>query len=295
MKRSITMTILVTGATGTIGSQVVANLAEKGAQVHALTRSPEKAKFPRGVTSVKGDLMDIDAIQAAIAKVSTLFLLNAVTPDELTQALLTLSLAREAGIKRIVYFSVFNSEIFTDVPHFTGKYAVERMIEDFDLPATILRPNYFIQNDAAMKNAVLGQGIYPQPIGSKGISMVDTRDIAEAAALVLLERENAAEPLPRETIELAGPDALTGEAISGIWSEVLRRQIRYGGDDLVAFEKRFGSFAPRWMARDMRLMMSRFQQQGMAAKPEAVARLTQLLGHGPRSYRGYAAEMAKQW
>jgi len=49
MTRSITMTILVTGSTGVIGSQVVANLAEKGAEVHALTRSPEKAKFPRGV------------------------------------------------------------------------------------------------------------------------------------------------------------------------------------------------------------------------------------------------------
>ena len=289
------MTILVTGSTGVIGSQVVANLAEKGAEVHALTRSPEKTKFPRGVTPVKGALMDIDATQAAIAKTSTLFLLNAVTPDEVTQALLTLSLAQEAGIKRIVYFSVFHSDVFTDVPHFTGKYTVERMIEDCDLPVTILRPNYFIQNDTSMKDALLGQGIYPQPIGSKGISMVDTRDIGEAAALFLLKRENAAEPLPRETIELVGPDALTGEAIAGIWSEVLGRQIRYGGDDLAAFEKLFGSFAPHWMARDMRLMMSRFQRQGMVAKPEAVARLTDLLGHTPRSYRDFAAETAKQW
>ena len=108
------MTILVVGSTGVIGSQVVANLAEKGAEVHALTRSPEKTNFPRGVTPVKGDLMDIETTQAAIAKASTLFLLNAVTPDEVTQALLTLSLAREIGIKRIVYFSVFHSDVFTD-------------------------------------------------------------------------------------------------------------------------------------------------------------------------------------
>ena len=161
----------------------MANLAEQGAEVHALTRSPKKAKFPRGVTPVKGDLMDIDATQAALAKASTLFLLNAVTPDEFTQALLTLSLAQEAAIKRIVYFSVFHSDVFTDVPHFAGKYTVERMIEDCDLPVTILRPNYFMQNDTSMKDALLGQGIYPQPIGSKGISMVDTHDIAEAAAI----------------------------------------------------------------------------------------------------------------
>ena len=136
------MTILVTGSTGTIGSRVVANLSQQGVAVHALARSIEKAKFPPGVTPVKGDLMDVDATESAIAKASTLFLLNAVTPDELTQALLTLSLAREAGVKGIVYLSVFHSDAFTDVPHFAGKYTVERMIEDCKLSATILRPNY---------------------------------------------------------------------------------------------------------------------------------------------------------
>ena len=168
------------------------------------------------------------------------------------------------------------------------------MIEDCDLPVTILRPNYFIQNDTSMKDALLGQGIYPQPIGSKGISMVDTRDIGEVAALFLLKRKkppsSAGDPsnwsIPKTPAE---------EILCRIWSEVLGRQIRYGGNDLAAFEKLFGTFAPRWMARDLRLMMSRFQRQGMVAKPEAVARLTDLLGHTPRSYRDFAAETAKQW
>jgi uncharacterized protein YbjT (DUF2867 family) len=289
------MAILVTGSTGVIGSQIVALLAAKGAEVHALARSPEKAQFPRGVTPVKADLMDVKAVEAAMAKASTLFLLNAVTPDELTQALLTLSAAREAGIQRIVYFSVFHSDVFTDVPHFTGKYAVERMIEDCDLPATILRPNYFMQNDLAMKDALLGHGVYPQPLGSKGVSMIDARDIAEIAALCLLSRENAREPLPRETIEIAGPDALTGEAIAQIWSETLGRPIRYGGDDLNAFETQLRSFVPAWSARDMRLMFAGFHRHGMAAKPETVVHLTQRLGHAPRSYRDFAVETAKHW
>jgi uncharacterized protein YbjT (DUF2867 family) len=289
------MAILVTGGTGAIGSQVVTKLVEKGAEVYAFARSPEKAQFPRGVTPVKGDLMDLDAVQAALARASTLFLLNAVTPDEITQALLTFSLAREAGIRGVVYFSVFNSDLFTDVPHFTGKYAVERMIEDCDLPATILRPNYFMQNDLAMKDALLGHGVYPWPIGGKGVSMVDTRDIAEVVALCLLNRENAPEPLARETIEIAGPDALTGDAIAEIWSRALGREVRYGGDDLASFEQQFATFAPRWMARDMRLMLERFQKHGMAAKPETIKRLSRLLGHAPRSYRDFAAETAQAW
>ncbi len=289
------MTILVTGSTGAVGSRVVANLAAKGAEVHALARSPEKARFPSGVTAVKADLMDVEATRKAIAQASTLFLLNAVTPDELTQALLTLSLAREAGVKGIVYLSVFHADLFTDVPHFTGKYAVERMIEDCDLPATTLRPNYFMQNDTAMKDALTGHGVYPQPIGSKGFSMVDVRDIAEVAASSLLRRENATAPLPREMVELVGPDVLTGESVAQIWSGILGREIRYGGDDLEAFEKQVAAFVPGWMARDFRLMFARQQHHGMVARLEAVNRMAALLGHAPRSYHDFAAETAKAW
>ena len=96
------MNILVTGSTGTIGSLVVRGLAAQGASVHALTRDPDKASFPAGVTAVKGDMTDIPSMRAALKGVDTLFLLNAVVADEVTQAISTLSLAREAGIERIV-------------------------------------------------------------------------------------------------------------------------------------------------------------------------------------------------
>jgi len=289
------MTILVTGSTGAIGAQVVALLAREGADVLALARTPETAKFPACVTPVKGDMTDVDSMRAALSKAQTLFLLNAVTPDEVTQALLTLNLAREAGIERIVYFSVLHSELYTNVPHFTGKHTVERMIEHFDLPATILRPAYFILNDAGLKAAVAGHGVYPMPVGSVGLSMVDTRDIAEVAALELRRRDRAATALPRETIDLVGPDVLTGAAIAGLWSQALGRPIRYAGDDLAAFEHMAKSFMPGWMAYDMRLMCGRFQQEGMVADPGDVERLTRLLGRPLHSYKDFAVETAQQW
>jgi len=289
------MTILVTGSTGAIGAQVVAYLAREGADVLALARTPEMATFPAGVTPVKGDMTDVGSMRAALSRAQTLFLLNAVTPDEVTQALLTLNLAREAGIERIVYFSVLHSDLYTNVPHFTGKHTVERMIEHFDLPATILRPAYFIQNDAGLKAAVAGHGVYPMPVGSVGLSMVDTRDIAEVAALELLRRDRASGPLPRETIDLVGPDVLTGAAIARIWTEVLGRPIHYAGDDLVQFEQMAKSFMPGWMAYDMRLMCGRFQQEGMVADAGDVERLTRLLGRPLHGYKGFAAETARQW
>ncbi|HET8701745.1 MAG TPA: NmrA family NAD(P)-binding protein, partial [Nitrococcus sp.] len=79
----------------------------------------------------------------ALRRIDTLFLLNAVTPDELTQALIALNLAREAGIQRIVYWSVFNADLFVDVPHFAAKGAVEKMIAHLRLPATVLRSCHF--------------------------------------------------------------------------------------------------------------------------------------------------------
>ena len=136
------MSILVTGATGNIGSLVVQGLAAAGADVKALVRTQGKKTFPAGVAEVVGDLTDVPSLRAALSSVRTLFLLNAVTPDEVTQALVALNLARDAGIERVVYLSVIHADKFTNVPHFTGKHTVERMIESLDIPATILRPAY---------------------------------------------------------------------------------------------------------------------------------------------------------
>jgi uncharacterized protein YbjT (DUF2867 family) len=289
------MAILVTGSTGTIGTQVLAFLEGQGAEVRALTRTPEQARFPAGVTAVKGDLSDIDSVRAALNGVSTLFLLAPNAPDELTQAMLTLDAARAAGAKGIVYLSVFKGEAYADVPHFASKMTVERMIHAVGLPVTILRPAYFIQNDMRQKDALLGGGVYGMPIGDKGISMVDVRDIGEAAAKELLRREHAAAPLPHATYELVGPDSLTGETIAALWSQVLGRPIGYVGNDLDALEQRLKAFGPAWLAYDMRLMMRRYQQDGAIATAADIARLATLLGHAPRSYRAFAESVAAAW
>ena len=290
------MTILVTGSTGLIGSQVVALLAAQGADVHALTRTPEKRQFPPGVTAVKGDFQDVDSMRAAMSCARTLFLLNTVAADEVTQALIALNLAREAGIERIVYLSVMHSDRFTEVPHFTGKHTVERMIEQRGMHATILRPAYFMQNDDALiQSDVLERGVYPMPIGSAGISMVDARDVAQVAARHLQRRDAASEPLPTEVLDVVGPTALSGETAAAVWSDVLGKTIQYAGDDIGPFEARFQSFAPAWMAYDMRLMMARMQMDGELGSAGAVERMQQELGTSLRSYRDYAQETAGRW
>ena len=102
------------------------------------------------------------------------------------------------------------------------------MLEAMGFGATILRPSYFIDNEAMVKDAILQHGVYPMPIGSKGIAMVDARDIAEIAAIELIRRDQAEETLPSETINVVGPDTLTGADAARIWSEVLGRLNRAG-------------------------------------------------------------------
>ncbi|WP_332763351.1 NmrA/HSCARG family protein [Pseudomonas koreensis] len=284
------MSILVIGATGTIGSLVTAGLVEAGADVHALVRQAGKREFPAGVTQVVADLTDVPSMRAALVPVRTLFLLNAVTPDEVTQALITLNLAREAGIERIVYLSVIHADRFTNVPHFTGKWAVERMIESLDVPATILRPAYFMQNDLMVQPTIENYALYPMPIGAAGVAMIDARDIADVAVAELLRRDQAPAALERITLELVGPRPLTGESVAQVWSSALGRQITYGGDDVAAFEAQLATYGPAWLAYDMRLMMSGIQAFGMRASEGVERRLESIIGHPLRTYEDFVRE-----
>ncbi|OLP61584.1 NmrA family transcriptional regulator [Xaviernesmea oryzae] len=287
------MTILVTGATGRVGRHLVQQLVQRGAAVRVLTRDPSKVDVAAGVEVVQGDLLDIDALRRAFDGVRTLFLLNAVTGDEFTQAIIALNVAREAGVERVVYLSVFEADQAVNVPHFAVKFGAERMLAEMGFSATILRPTYFIDNEVMIKDTVIDHGVYPMPLGSKGIAMVDARDIAEVAAIELIRRDEAAGKLPLDTINIVGPDTLTGPEVARIWSDLLGRPIVYGGDDPSGFEQAMARFMPKWTAYEMRLMAERYVSDGMVPKAGDVERLTTLLGRPLHAYRDVAAELVR--
>lgn len=282
------MTILVTGATGRVGRHLVQQLVQRDAKVRVLTRNPASADFPAAVEVMQGDLLDLAALRRAFSGVSTLFLLNAVTGDEFTQALITLNIARESGVERVVYLSVFGADSAVNVPHFAVKFGAERMLAAMGFGATILRPSYFIDNEAMLKDVILQHGIYPMPLGGKGVAMVDARDIAEVAALELIRRDQAPGRLPSTTLNLVGPDTLTGEGAAAIWSELLGRPILYAGDDPQGFEQNMATFMPAWMAYEMRLMAERYVSDGMLPQPGDRERLVQMLGRPLHGYRDFA-------
>jgi uncharacterized protein YbjT (DUF2867 family) len=283
------MKILVTGGTGRVGAEVVKELQKRKAEIRLLVRT-EGDRTPKGVEVAVGDLLDPVSVQKALHGVDKLYLLNAVAPDELTQGLIAYDQAKRLKLKHIVYHSVFRVDHFKDVPHFASKLAIESALREFDVPFTIIRPNYFSQNDETLKDTLTKAGIYPMPLGDVGVSAVDIRDIAEATAIVLTSDEHYG-----ETYNLNGPEALSGPKAASIWSKLLGKEIRYGGHDMDAFEEQMRKKAPSWSAFDVRMMFEGYLERGFVAEDGDLETLTKLLGHGPRRYQDFARETLAQW
>ena len=285
------MNVVVTGGTGTVGSQVVRELVARGARVTVVTRDPAKAqKLGAGVTAVPGNLGEPASVRRVFTGADAVFLLNVVSPTESHEGLLPLCALRHTTPKRIVYLSVQNADGAAWLPHFGAKVGIEEGIRRSGIPFTILRPNNFYQNDYYYKDVILKMGVYPQPIGGAGLSRVDVRDIAEAAAITLTTSGHEG-----QSFDLVGPELLTGASCAETWSRALGRPVVYGGDDLDAWEKQSLKYLPDWAAYDFRNMYEFFQEQGLKASAEAIDRQTRLLGHAPRSYGAFVAETVAAW
>jgi uncharacterized protein YbjT (DUF2867 family) len=283
------MKILVIGGTGHVGSEVVKELTKRDADVRILVRKPA-VESPPGVEMVVGDLLDPVSIDKALQGVDKLYLLNAVTPDELTQGLIAYDLAKKRKLSHAVYHSVFRVEHFKDVSHFASKLAIESAIREFDVPFTIIRPNYFFQNDASFKDILTKMSLYPNPLGRVGISAVDIRDIAEATAITLMSDKHFG-----KTYNVNGPAILSGPSAAAIWSAVFGKEIKYAGDDLDTFEEQMRKHAPSWAAFDIRMMFQGYLERGFVAEDGDVATLTGLLCHEPRTYEAFARETMRDW
>lgn len=285
------MKILVTGGTGTVGHVVVGELLKRSAEVRVLTRKqPQVGKLPPGTEVAIGDLLDPVSVERAMRGIDKLFLLNAGSPDELTQALIAYGLARRVGLKHVTYLSVFKADRFRDVPHFASKAAVEEALGEFGVPYTILRPGYFFQNDANLKDALTGPGIYPMPIGTAGMAAVDVRDIAEAAAITLTENGHDG-----QTYDLVSSKMLTGPGNAALWSKLLGKEIKYAGHDFDQWEQSMRARMPAWSAFDLRIMFQDYFERGFASTETEAALVTKLLGHLPRTYEDFAVQTAAHW
>jgi uncharacterized protein YbjT (DUF2867 family) len=289
------MKVLVIGATGLVGSEVVKALLQRGAEVRAFTRKqPKPGTFPGAVEIALGDLNDPVSLAEAMKGIHKVFLLigRENVPVELTQALTAYGLAKKAGLKYVTYVSVYEADKFPEVPHFANKFAVENAIRAGGVAYTILRPAYFAQNERRLKPELTGRGVYPIPAGNQGLAVVDLRDLAEAAAISLTEEGHNG-----KTYDLVSSEMLTGPDAAATWSRLLGKRIAYAGHaDFDGFEAQLREKgSPSWLAYDLRVMFQGFVERGFSNTEDQTARFAALLGHQPRTYSSFAQELAGEW
>jgi uncharacterized protein YbjT (DUF2867 family) len=196
-------TILVTGATGTIGRDVIKELAKKGAGVRAGVRDPDNAKGMLGsdIALRSFDFEDPQSFRISLKDVTNVFVLPPLMPNQVETINAFVDAARDAGVKHIVKLSAINADA---EPSYTfGKWhdAEEQHIRNSGLRFTFLRPNSFMQN--FINYSPPRDGVIYLPWGNGTASFVDTRDIARAAAKVLTEEGHEG-----KTYTLTGPAEL---------------------------------------------------------------------------------------
>jgi uncharacterized protein YbjT (DUF2867 family) len=178
--------ILVTGATGNVGRELVRHLDESGAPFRVLVRDPARAAgLPERVERVVADLGDPATLSAAFARADRLFLLTPGIGLDHTRH--TIAAARSAGVRHIVHLSSFN--VLGDPMPAMGRWHHEReeAIRASGIPATFLRPGGFMTNAFDWLPAIRKDGYVPDPVGPGRYAPIDPADVAAVAALALTD------------------------------------------------------------------------------------------------------------
>ncbi|MDX3337031.1 NAD(P)H-binding protein [Streptomyces sp. ME02-6979.5a] len=171
------MTILVTGATGTVGRRVVEQLLERGEHVRALTRDPARAELPAGVDVVRGDLTDPASLEPALDGVTGLHLITfgggLFAPLETGEEIL--GLARQAGVRRVT------------VLHGGGGTPMESAVRASGFAWTVVMPVEFMANALEWAPGIRSEGVVREPFVDRLSAMVHESDIGAVAAVALTE------------------------------------------------------------------------------------------------------------
>lgn len=285
------MSTLIIGGTGRVGAPAAQTLAAMGEDVKVLTRSSEKsAGLPDGVTGVVGDLEKPASLGTAFDGVDKLLLVTANGETEETRGTNAVAAALASGVSKIVFLSVRLSPEAMKVPHYASKVAIEDAIKASGMTHTVLRPDFFFQNDLMLGGAIAGAGLYTMPIGNKGQSRIDTQDIADAAVKALTTHE-----LDGKDIALFGPKAWTADEIAALYGEHLGKDVRYAGDDLEAWENASKAYMPPWLLGALKAGFAKMQAMGSVATDAQVTATEAAVGHPLRRFEDFVADVAPTW
>ncbi|WP_293304852.1 SDR family oxidoreductase [Pedobacter sp. UBA5917] len=218
-------TILVTGATGSIGYELAKQLADHHIPFRALVRNPDNAKTLKelkGAELVTGDFENKQSIVKALKGIEQVFLVTNSSEEAESLQCSFVDLAAKNGVKHIVKLSQFAADLNSPVRFLRYHAVVEQKIKETGLQYTFLRPNLFMQGLLGFADPIKYQQQFFATAGDAKISLVDTRDIAAVAlkALTTTDHEN-------RIYDITGPEAINHQEIAGMLSQVLKKEIKY--------------------------------------------------------------------
>ena len=280
--------ILVTGAGGKTGVAVLKALVARGASVRAFVRSTAHRAALQAIgvhDAVVGEMDDPQAWSRAVSATTAVYhICPNVSPRELPFAESLVAAALTHGIRRIVYHSVLHPQIEA-MPHHWAKLRVEEMLFGSGLDITILQPTAYMQNSLAEWNRMAGDGIYrvPYPVETR-ISLVDLADVAEAAALVLMEAGHSG-----ASYELVGTPPMSQIEIAETFGRALNKVVRAEAETIESWNHRARSAGMGdYQLETLTKMFQAYARDGLKGNPNV---LGWLLKRPPTSLAAFAARV----
>jgi uncharacterized protein YbjT (DUF2867 family) len=274
--------ILVTGATGKVGSETVRLLGVDHVRVRAFVRTSEKAVplATGGAEVAIGDLDDAASIDAALTDVTTVVL---VTPGNPAQEIAVVDAAVRAGVRHVVYLT---SKASLDAPIERRRWhaQVEAALAESGLGHTLLRSNAYMQNALALAPVIAATGAFASSAADGRMGMVDTRDVAAVAASIATDPE----PHAGNTYRLTGPTAISYSEVAQTLTELLDRPVSF--DSISPDDER-----SRMIARGVPEPVATMNAQAFALNATGDADwvtddVATITGRPPRSFRVFAAD-----
>jgi uncharacterized protein YbjT (DUF2867 family) len=284
------ITILVTGATGGVGSSVVDQLVRtRDVHIRAAVHRPENgAHLPRsGVTPVPFDFDDPRTYAGALSGVDRVFLLTTATPNQAEQTKRFVEAAKVAGIKHVVRLSVAGASPTAPIQLGRWHGDAEAVLQGSGIPWTFLRPNTFMQNFLTYF-APDKEGNVFLPWGQGACSFIDSRDVAAAAVVALTSNAHTG-----KAYDLTGPEALNVQQVAEIISRESKRSVRYVDVPEAAAQAGMTSMGmPAFIVQAMMEFHAVCKAGYTAGISPAFQEVT---GVPPRMFVRFAAEHASRW
>ncbi|WEK70448.1 MAG: SDR family oxidoreductase [Candidatus Chryseobacterium colombiense] len=217
--------LLITGSTGSVGTQLVKKLVNMNVSFRALVRNNDQADLMANLPqteTVVGDLSDSDSLVQALQGIEKAFLLTNSSEYAEELQLNFVNAAYKAGVKHIVKLSQLAADKNSPVRFLRYHAAVENRIRELGMDYTFLRPNLFMQGLIAFGHSIKYEGKFYGSLGNASVSAVDIRDIAGVAAKALTENGHE-----NKIYNITGEESLTHFQMAEILSRILETKITY--------------------------------------------------------------------